>query len=203
MSLCLIVQLLGSKHRKWNNARLNMPAEGIPRILEKTMTGRRRKTLRWESEEEICSPGIRPGGSQPSSEEKTFLPIHATDSFTVVTGVRKFCCGMCGRAGVAVGSDNVCLWLCWGQRASSCALGQQSRELVWDAGFLLCLLLTKSNRGEIDFIYIYIIEVRIWQAMHHKQGKDVVYHSTDNILWGPSCGQRKFILCEHRKKKSH
>lgn len=147
MSLCLIVRLLGRKHRKWNNARLNMPAEGIPRILEKTMTGRRCKTLRWESEEEICSPGIRPGGSQPSGEEKTFLQIHATDPFTVVTGVQEFCCGMGGRAEVAAGSDNVCLWLCWGQRARACALRQQSHKR-------LCLLLTKSNRGEIDFIYI-------------------------------------------------
>lgn len=163
MSLCLITAT-GEKTQEMKQCQVEYACRRNTKNPWENNDGQEMPNTPMGEEEEICSPGICPRG-----EEKTFLQIHATDSFTVVTGVQKFCCGMCGRAEVAVGSDNVCSWLCWGQRASSCALGQQGheqpeatwlphgRDLVWDAGFLLCLLLTKSNRGEIDFIiYIYI-----------------------------------------------
>ena len=214
MSLCLIIQLLGRKHRKWNNAWSNKPAEWMPRILAKTMTNRRCKTSQWESEEELCSPGIWLGGSQPLRWGKALSPD--TDSWPFHSGHRgaevilwdvwqraaKMC--SCGSAGASVRGP-----VPWGQHSHKQPGATGLPQGLWihmtESGFLLCLLLTKGSSGETDFICILKkkrtnSEVRLFQATHRKQGKDVVCHSTGDILWGPSCGQRKFILCQCKKK---
>lgn len=152
MSLCLIIRGENTGNETMPG-RICLQREYQESLRKQWQAGDAKHPNRRARRSSAC-PASDLAAASPGEGEKTFLQIHTTDSFTVAIGVQKLYCGMCGHVEVAVGSSNVCSWLCWGHCARSCAPGQHSHklglrqhdspracELIWqiqDFCFLLC-----------------------------------------------------------------